>query len=346
MIGFFRKIIPMDVFYSIRFAKSIFNQEKKWDVLTSQNRKVWFLDAPDYGNIGDQAIAYGIKKFLQDVMPDALILEVQESKLVSKLTGLKKQISPDDLIVLQGGGNMGNLYPKYEWMRRLVVKNFPNNRIVIFPQSIYFTKDIFGNREKNISAKIYQSHKNLTIFARDRKSQQKMKEEFAGVDIQLSPDIVLYLTGLINGSHNKKIGMCIRNDKERSISETQLEELLESISANNQKIDHLSTITDIEESITEKNREEYVVSKLQEFSEYQLIITDRLHGMIFAYVVGTPCIGVDNKTGKSKALYEDWLAHTNLIKIWNPNTDKVQLPDFIKPLEIGFDNLKNAVMKK
>lgn len=38
----------------------------------------------------------------------------------------------------------------------------------------------------------------------------------------------------------------------------------------------------------------------------QLVITDRLHAMIFAAITETPCIAMDNKSKKVKGVYE-WI---------------------------------------
>ena len=45
-------------------------------------------------------------------------------------------------------------------------------------------------------------------------------------------------------------------------------------------------------------REYFLNKKFREFSERNLIITDRLHGMIFAAITGTPCVAMDNISHK------------------------------------------------
>ncbi|UIF89512.1 polysaccharide pyruvyl transferase family protein (plasmid) [Cupriavidus necator] len=41
-------------------------------------------------------------------------------------------------IVFHGGGNLGDLYPLHDNFRKLVIKRYPNNKIVILPQTIHF----------------------------------------------------------------------------------------------------------------------------------------------------------------------------------------------------------------
>ena len=342
-MGNLNRLIPVDLYYNIRFLQQRVTHRRMFKD-ENENKTVWFLDAPDYGNLGDQAIAYATKKFLNDMLPEAKLIEVQESNLVANLSALKKSVKPNDLIVLQGGGNMGNLYPRYEWMRRLVIRNFPNTKIIVFPQSIYFTQDKYGIREQQVSAKVYRNHKKLIIFARDSKSQKKMREAFPEVDVRLSPDIVLYLVGIVLEEHKENLGICIRNDLESTVSESLLNELVQSIGYREQDTGTLSTTVDIQRPIDENTREFYVINKLKEFAKYKLVVTDRLHGMVFSYITGTPCIAIDNQTGKSSALYKDWLSNSKLVTIFNNEFSIEKTPQLVKPDKVDFSELENSLM--
>ena len=56
---------------------------------------------------------------------------------------------------------MGVLYQRYEAIRRMIIKNFPNNKIIIFPQTIDYGKTRYGDREFKRAKEIYNNHKNL-----------------------------------------------------------------------------------------------------------------------------------------------------------------------------------------
>ena len=45
------------------------------------------------------------------------------------------------------------------------------------------------------------------------------------------------------------------------------------------------------------------------------MITDRLHGMIFAAITGTPCVVLQNNNHKIKATYESWLRPLKHIRL-------------------------------
>ena len=63
-----------------------------------------------------------------------------------------------------------------------------------------------------------------------------------------------------------------------------------------------------------KNREAEVERKLDEFRQSRLVITDRLHGMVFAAITGTPCIAFNNSSGKVEGVWRVWLRHLPYIK--------------------------------
>lgn len=58
--------------------------------------------------------------------------------------------------------------------------------------------------------------------------------------------------------------------------------------------------------ITQQEGERLVYGKWNEFRSARLVITDRLHGMIFSAVTGTPCVALNNSNGKVGYEYE-WL---------------------------------------
>ena len=51
-----------------------------------------------------------------------------------------------------------------------------------------------------------------------------------------------------------------------------------------------------------------------QFSSSKLVVTDRLHGMIFSAITNTPCICFDNKNGKVSAQYE-WIRNNSYVKL-------------------------------
>jgi pyruvyl transferase EpsI len=65
--------------------------------------------------------------------------------------------------------------------------------------------------------------------------------------------------------------------------------------------------------INSLNRNICVREKMQEFCDSKLVITDRLHGMIFATITGTPCIVFGNNHHKVRESYE-WIKYLPYIE--------------------------------
>ncbi len=66
----------------------------------------------------------------------------------------------------------------------------------------------------------------------------------------------------------------------------------------NHNIQYDETDTVINKNVSKRTRDEELRKKWDQFSKSGLVITDRLHGMIFAAITGTPCIAIDNKSKK------------------------------------------------
>ena len=52
---------------------------------------------------------------------------------------------------------------------------------------------------------------------------------------------------------------------------------------------------------------------MEEIRKTSLVITDRLHGMVFSAITATPCIAFSNYNHKIKGTYE-WLSYLTYIK--------------------------------
>lgn len=125
-----KKILPMKWNFELRNFREYF---KKPNINVKKPRRtIYFLDAASYGNLGDQAIAYSMSVMLKDLARKFgyNYLQISEINLLRNIRLLKKLVLPEDIICLSGGGNMGNLYPKYESIRRKIIGLFPDNTML------------------------------------------------------------------------------------------------------------------------------------------------------------------------------------------------------------------------
>jgi len=259
--------------------------------LYKNKSKIIFLSTPEHGNLGDHAITIAINKILADKYPDKKILEFSFNKYNERKIDIQKVINNRDIIYLVGGGNFGNLYPWEENQRRDIIKGFPNNKIVIMPQSLSFSKDEEGERELKISKSTAANHKNLTIIARDEKSYAFAKKEYNKNNILMAPDSVLYLEDYYlekMKQDRKNVIFTIRKDKEKVLSNQKIKEIQNILTKHNIKF----TIDDttVNYRVDKKTRDLEVENILRKISGARLNITDRFHGVIFSVITNTPVI--------------------------------------------------------
>ena len=217
------------------------------------------------------------------------------------------------------------------------------NKIIIFPQSISYSNDDKGKYESTVAQRIYSAHQHLTIFSRDTSSYKMMRKILHNVDIRLCPDIVFSLLDIVHTEKKQGVGMCIRNDKESCLSDEDKNLLMEQVGQKYSRINNFSTTITTEKDIFGEERRNLVLSKLQEISQFELVITDRLHGMIFAYITSTPCIALNNTTGKSYFAYKDWLSDKENVVFLNDKFEIDDLPKSMHSVEMNFDTLKNCL---
>lgn len=264
---------------------------------------------PKHGNIGDHAITLAIYQLFKDIKKD--FFEVSSFDRTYLLKYLQKYISNEDIIMINGGGFMGSKWIEEEKMIRDVFIHFPNHKIIIFPQTIYYENTIKGKEEMKTSLEIYNSHKDLIICTREEKSYQFACQNLKDANIILMPDMVLYFDNFAFQQTRKNVLFCLRSDSEKSVTSTTIRKIEEIFVNRNQKIDTTDTV--IKRCINKKQRMFIFRNKLLEFSKYEIIITDRLHGMIFAALTNTPCIVLSNYNYKVKGVYE-WIKKTRYIR--------------------------------
>lgn len=302
----------MDVGNIIKFKiKSLF-MEMKYKIEQPKKNipSIYLFSVPTFGNIGDLAIAEAEIKYINDNFKNYHLIEIPDYATNKAIIKVKKSIQDKDIVMIHGGGNIGNLYPKAEKDRRRIIQSFIKNPILSLPQSIYFTNNTKGEKEKKRSSILYRNAKNLTFIARDKKAEQDLKQ--MGAKTIITPDIVFYLNKYISKEDRKGILFILRNDNEKLINEDFINKLISKLSPN-----HKCKISDTQinkEFIDIEERKQVISNKLDEYLKNKVVVTDRLHGMIFAYLTRTPCLVLNNNNGKIKDTYNTWLKDIDFIR--------------------------------
>lgn len=279
---------------------------------SSEKINVYMFLSADYGNLGDVAICHAQKSFLEKFYSDYNIIEVPLSNTFDYIKSLKKNIKNSDLIALVGGGNFGNNYAIIDFMRLFIIKCFKNNKIISFPQTIDFDDSKYGQRRLAENIRVLNNHKDIVLFAREQISYDLMCKYFPNKEIYLCPDIVLSLD-MDKDFNRDGVLFAFRNDNEKNISDEFIVSLKTIFDKKNMKVTFKDTTISNDNFICDEKMN-YLNDILVSFSNAKLVITDRLHGMIFSYITSTPCIVLPNSNHKIISTYNTWLCDCNYIR--------------------------------
>ncbi len=277
--------------------RSTFIREFSEDNLYNQ-KKLILIGTSEHSNIGDAAITRGEYEFIRKYFSDYKLIEVSTYQFNDYLPYLENIINDDDVIFLHGGGNLGNKYLTEENVRRVVIDTFKNNKIVILPQTIHFDND----EELNKSKEIYNRHNNLILFTRGEKSLEFAKKNFPKVKIYKAIDMALNMHIDYNYERNG-ILCCIRDLSDESIlTKEEYEKIFSIVKAHDANYDFTNNLNT--EDIRKQIRNHVVYNQLKLFAKHKLVITDRLHGLIFCLITNTPCIVIRNHNHKINEFIE------------------------------------------
>lgn len=292
------------------------------------------LDNPYHTNIGDVLIWEGERSFLSSLPYHCLGSSSLE-------TWRWKPLSPATVILLQGGGNFGDLWPCFHEFKKQVIKEYPENRIIMFPQSVWYDDESLIEKDTAVMAQ----HKDLYLCARDRWSYDFMREHFGANHVMLVPDMAFCIDdSLLDGYRRKNIpGKVLyfkRTDKElddttliQTLPNTDIHEwpsveriplqvfLMYKALGLNRRMRYLKSAQSILSSWIDWYADSffrpYMVRMGCGFlSSYERVITTRLHAMILSVLLHKSVEYIDNTTGKLSAFANTWLSDLEEVKAY------------------------------
>jgi len=276
--------------------------------IKKEQNKIIIFNTPEHDNVGDHLISISIMEYLKRTFPDNYIYEVTDIEYLWFHNKIKEYISEDDKILVTGGGFLGSLWLyNGEDNVRSIISEYPNNRIVILPQTIYFEDNQRGKIEYKKSEEIYNQHSNLVICAREKRSYEILKRMMKNTNnVVLFPDLaLLYDVKNKKKYRNKKEAMiCIRTDKERVLPQSSLHEIESVLKKDGYLLKRTSMHSGKFEGLAGRTRQ--VEEKLNEIADADIVVTDTLHCMISSYLVGSTCYAFNNISGKVGNVYE-WI---------------------------------------
>ncbi|WP_341873340.1 polysaccharide pyruvyl transferase family protein [Enterococcus faecium] len=345
MSFYIKKYMPMSIKLKIIENKFKIDVKKSQNKVTnsflndfSNRKKIYVFLSTDYSNLGDHALTLSQLQLLNNKeFADYDIIEYSVDDTIEAVMLLRNRINEEDIITLKGGGNIGLEYFREELYRRLIINSFPKNKIVMFPQTVYFPETKKGNIELKNTMTTFNHHKNLHLFFRDVESFNTIKKYIKN-NIYLVPDIVFSMKTeqIMNLSEcerqKNKALFCLRNDREKLLTNEMKQNLKNVVSEHGYNIYETDSVKTYE--INKDNRIKELIKFFKVIASSSFVVTDRLHGMIFCVITNTPCIVINTYNHKVVGQY-DWIHSNRNVHLLNNMED---FPEIIRNLNLSYDN--------
>lgn len=309
------RLTPADTAYLESLRRT--TRDTLQGLLGAGPREVVFLDAPTYRNFGDSLIWEGTLQYLRDlghrVVYTADIRRFRDEDL--------RKVPTDAPLILQGGGNLGDLWPTCEEFRRHIVQTYPQRRIVVMPQSIHFE----SADALRASVDAYRTAENLTILLRESRSLEIAATHFPGIEHRFCYDAALGVRAPERRSPRRPPVVIARGDKEATVADQAFVAALDSADwqasplnqwlwgrftwAKNYYPHSPATIqrhTKAPGWPYEALRRLNVRAAVAQLDGATSVVTNRLHAHVLAALLGIPHVVTDNSYGKISAIFNEY----------------------------------------
>lgn len=274
-------------------------------------KRIYLLAVPKHTNTGDYLILAAERAYLKKYFANYNIIELSGPDFRNNRDNVLVQITRQDILLITGGGFFGSLWPDGETIKK-ALEWFPDNKIVVLPQSLFFEDGSYGNKMQEEISGLVRQHRNLTICYREHISLERGRKIFGETISQyVFPDMALFLKVWKESGKREKILICLRNDAEGVLTEkekTQIEEI-----AGETGNPVAKTSMHWEHPFKAEEADEILRRKLDEIASARLVITDALHCVLSCVLTRTPCIALPSRTGKTEGIYQ-WIKKEAYIK--------------------------------
>lgn len=264
---------------------------------------VFLLCTHEWGNIGDLAINYNEIAQLEAVFPDRLVFAISRSALAANWQRIQQTITPDDLVAVHGGGNMGDIWPHEEAARLAVVEAFPRNRIVSMPQSIHFDDTAAQAR----SFDVYRRHPRLLVAVRDDRSLQIATSLLDADSVVRTEDAATRQAYPYSFKARTHTVLFVERTDHEKRADSGIDTAREALERAGLAVDSTDTMVPRLPFSNAELAAKLVYEKIDDLHSSAVVITDRLHGALFALIAGRPVVVFENTYGKIRGALESLL---------------------------------------
>lgn len=283
------------------------------------------VDFPNHTNVGDSAIWLGELAALEDLGLGAPVyvcdLETYSARELRRRT-------EGGTILIHGGGNLGDLWPRHQEFRERVVAEHRDCPIVQLPQSVRFSEPAALERAR----RVFGDHPDLTLLVRDRASLDRARAEFDTPSAPC-PDLALCLPLRSRPqAPARELQWLLREDVEAAghrdgelpggaVPVDWLEELPGGAARRARRLGSLLAgagapgrrAAPILWRLWHAAARERLERGMQVLSEGEVVVTDRLHAHILCLLLSIPHVVLPDRHGKIEPFLETWTGTSDLV---------------------------------
>ncbi|MDQ2817034.1 MAG: polysaccharide pyruvyl transferase family protein [Candidatus Eremiobacteraeota bacterium] len=294
------------------------------------------LDFPDYSNVGDHAVWLGQRRLLGKL---GLKIVYTASQFTFSERAMRAALE-GGTILLQGGGNFGDLWPRHQRFRESIIASFPDTRIVQLPQSVLFQHNTNLERAKSIVSR----HRDFTLLVRDEQSLAAARQHF-GVPTLLCPDLAMGIGPLIpHTAPTVDVLWLYRKDRECAEElptplpggQVSADWIAHDTSAPARgarfvagKLNHLypvcGRVVSPQLSLFDAVAWRRLRHGLRTLGQGRIVVTNRLHGHVLCLLLGVQHMVIGDRYGKIRSLYDTWTATSPLVRFLQSPAEAAQL---------------------
>jgi exopolysaccharide biosynthesis predicted pyruvyltransferase EpsI len=284
---------------------------------------ICLLDLPNFANVGDNLITLGELAFLEANFPGA---RLSGFDVTNYSTGCDPLIEQCSVLLIHGGGNFGDIWPRHQRFRQMILERFSHKRIIQLPQSISFS----APEQLAESAAAIAGATDFHLMVRDTASEAFARLHF-DCPVYLVPDMAFCILALSRQPPVVDFVCLLRSDKEAVADHWAIETVVEKFSTSHRLVDWngesstfihrlnrgLAKATRFSPRLTwsingwmVKMRKRYALARMRIGMEMlgsgRRVVTDRLHAHILASLLDIPHFIFNSLDGKVAALYRTW----------------------------------------
>lgn len=280
------------------------------------------VDFPHHPNVGDSAIYLGELAYLRSRGCPVHYVSDWQSHDRDAL----RRALPEGIVLINGGGNFGDLYPYHQQLRQAVLRDFPDRRVVQLPQSVHFDDPVAWEA----SRAVFGAHPDFHLVVRDRVSLELVRRGY-DTPTHLCPDMafMLDLPPFRPASASLDAVVLSRTDDEKAASarggfaaggRIQVADWLDEPPPRDEWLYRWanarvrwprSAIAWAQRTGARRMAEERLQRGLRLIHGGRALVTDRLHALILGWMSGMPVLHVDNRYRKLGNLLDTWLPGRN-----------------------------------